>query len=136
MKDLGQELPAVNQIEQHIGWWDQEMIDWCAKNGVVVQAATPLARANAALLGPGDKADKIVRDIASKYNKTNAQVALRFLVEKGVAAIPHSTNAKYQTENRAVFDFQLTEQEVKALGTVVFSCRTCDNCFKCWGDPA
>merc|ERR1719506_1674395 len=120
MKDLGQELPAVNQIEQHVGWWDSEMLEWCAKQGIIIQAATPLARAAKPLLGP--EPNHFVRDIAAKYNKTAAQVALRFLIEKGVAAIPHSSSPKYQKENLDLFGFQLTEEEVKALGTVAFSC--------------
>jgi len=133
MLDLGQELPAVNQIEQHVGWWDSEMLEWCATHGVVVQAATPLARAHPALVGP---ATPVLRGIADKYNKTTSQVALRFLIEKGVAAIPHSASPQHQKDNLNVFDFHLSEEDIQALGTVTFSCRACDNCFKCWGDPA
>merc|ERR1712046_341221 len=100
MVDLGQELPAVNQIEQHVGWWDSDMLEWCAKHGVVVQAASPLSRAHPALIR-GTNA--VVQGIAQKHNRTASQVALRFLIEKGVAAIPSSSNPKYQRENINVF---------------------------------
>merc|ERR1712110_1392304 len=50
MVDLGQELPAVNQIEQHVGWWEDEMVQWCNEHGVVIQAASPLARSHPSLV--------------------------------------------------------------------------------------
>lgn len=134
MKDLGQELPSVNQVEQHIGWWDDEMLQWCQSNGVVVQAATPTGRAMMSLVKPG--ADPLITSIATKYGKTPAQISMRFLVDKGVASIPNSESSEHQRDNLDVFGFCLESAEVKALGSLALQCRDCDNCFKCWGDPA
>ena len=87
MVDRGVELPAVNQIESHIGWHNDELISFCHRHGIVVQAATPLARggkpgfnSNGTVI-PG--ADPTITAIAKKYNKSPAQVSLRFLVEIG-----------------------------------------------------
>lgn len=135
MKTMGQELPSVNQIEQHVGWHDDEMIEWCAANKVVVQAATPLARSLPALVQVGG--DPTVSAIAKKYSKSPAQVALRFLIEKGVAMIPSAASAAYQTENLDIFDFELTSDEVASLGRVAAPCRgnPADGLAKCWADP-
>lgn len=134
MADLGQELPAVNQIEQHIGWWDDDMLGWCSKHGVIIQAATPLARSHPAIMKPG--VEPTITALAKKYNKSQSQVALRFLLEKGIAAIPSTKTSAYQQENIDVFDFKLAQEEVIALGGIALQCRDCDNCYKCWGDPA
>jgi diketogulonate reductase-like aldo/keto reductase len=99
MKELGQELPAVNQIEVHVGYHEDDLIAWCIENQVVVQAASPLARSMPALVKPG--ANDVVTAIATKYNKAPAQVALRFLLEKGVAIIPSTNNMTYQVSTRS-----------------------------------
>lgn len=131
MKTLGQELPAVNQIEQHVGWHDSEMIEWCAANGIVVQAATPLSRGKVF-------DDPTVLAVAAKHNKTASQVALRFLLDKGVSPIPSSQHANYQAENLDVFDFHLDADDLARLGRLSLLCRgpAKDGLQKCWGDPA
>merc|ERR1711871_369182 len=121
MKDLKQELPSVNQIEQHVGWYDDHMIQFCAENDIVLQAASPLSRSLRALIVPG--ANDAVTNIAKKYSKSPAQVALRWLLDKGVAAIPSTTSPNYQRENLDVFDFSLTEAEVAMLGSLRLPCR-------------
>ena len=73
--------------------------------------------------------------IPRRYSKSAAQIGLRFLIEKGVASIPSAKTVAYQKENLDVFDFGLLPSEVAALGAVNAPCRTCDNCYKCWGDP-
>eukprot|EP01047_Picozoa_sp_COSAG01_P003021 COSAG01_NODE_86_length_27623_cov_39.847224_11_plen_389_part_00 len=97
MKALGQELPAVNQVEAHIGWHEDDLNDWCQANGVVLQAATPMARGLDALVKPGS--NQLVSSIATKYQKSPAQVALRYLLDKGIAAIPSAHSADYMKEN-------------------------------------
>lgn len=131
MKQLGQELPAVNQIEQHIGWHDSELVQWCAANGILVQAASPLSR-GVILSNP------VVLAVAKQYSRSPAQIALRFLLELGVSPIPKATQADYQLENLHVFDFQLNATDVERLGNLVIPCRgnPGDGLQKCWADPA
>lgn len=64
MKSLGLELPAVNQVEAHIGWHEDDLNEWCMENDVVLQAATPFARGLPDLVKPG--ANSVVTDIATK----------------------------------------------------------------------
>ena len=111
------------------------MLEWCAAHGVVVQAATPLARSLPSLVKPG--ADALISSVATEHGKSPAQVSLRFLLEKGVAPIPSTTSAKYQAENLDVFDFSLTADEVQALGRIATPCRgnPADGLMKCWADP-
>jgi len=136
MKQLGQQLPAVNQIEQHIGWHDDEMLDWCQLNGIVVQAASPLSRSLPALVKPD--ANPVVTAISQKHGKTPAQVALRWLIEKGVSPIPSASTVKYQKENLEIFDFSLSAAEVTALARLALPCRgaAADGLQKCWADPS
>lgn len=134
MARLGQELPAVNQVEAHIGWWDAELLDWCRAHGVALQAATPTGRSMPALVVPG--ADPTISALARKYEKLPSQISLRFLVEKGIASIPNSESSEHQQQNLDIFDFALSPAEVLELGTLAIPCRSCNQCFKCWGDPA
>ena len=122
-------------MEAHIGWHDDELLDWCAANGVVIQAATPLSRALPALVKPG--AHPVVTGLATKYNKTCAQISLRYLVETGIAIIPSTSSKVYQAENLDLFDFKLTAVEVAALGAIAVPCRGAPNLglMKCWADP-
>lgn len=135
MKDLGQELPAVNQIEQHIGWHDDAMLEFCAANDILVQAATPLARSLPDLVQLGVNA--VISAIATKYHKSPAQVSLRYLLEIGVSPIPSAHSAQFLTEDINIHDFKMTADEVKALGQIAVPCRGAPNMglMKCWADP-
>ena len=126
MKSLGQELPAVNQVEAHIGWCEDDLNEWCQANGVVLQAATPMARGLPALVTMG--ADKTVSGIATKYKKSPAQVSLRFLLDKGIAAIPSAHTAAYMKENLDVHTalgkpWRLAAEELTALSKISTPCR-------------
>lgn len=118
------------------------MLQYCAENGILVQAATPLARSMPELVDVGGH--PVVTAIATKYNKSPAQISLRYLLELGVSPIPNAKSAEYQKENINLFDFKLTPDEIKALGRIAVLCRkhcTTNNgtsyyCHKCWGDPA
>ena len=106
----------------------------------MVQAASPLARCGKTGFNNNftceSGVEPTITALATKYQKSNAQISLRFLLEKGVAAIPSTSNPAYQKENLDVFDFALKAEEVAALGRITIPCRPCDNCYKCWGDPA
>ena len=136
MESLGQELPAVNQVEVHVGYHENDLIEYCAARGIVVQAATPLARSLKQLVVHG--ADPTVTALATKYGKSVAQISLRFLLELGVAIIPSSDDLAYQLENVNLFDFALAPKEVVALGRLAFPCRgkAADGLQKCWADPS
>ena len=131
MASLGQELPTVNQIELHIGWHDDEMLDWCNEHQIVLQAASPISRG--VIL-----TNEVVLAMAAKYNKSAAQVAIRWLLDKGISPIPGATDPLYQEENFDVFDFKLQPTDVALLGSLGIPCRgpPKDGLQKCWADPA
>lgn len=101
-------VPAVNQIEFHPLWNQSELLSYCQEKGIVVQAYSPLARG--AYLN-----NQLLSEIGRKYEKTPAQVGLRWLVQKGVAIIPKSTTEERIISNSQVFDFELTESEIMAI---------------------
>ena len=103
-------VPAVNQVEAHL--FNQQVIarEYMDKYGVQIQAWAPLARGKNNLFE-----DETVKSIGDKYKKTNAQIALRFLVQSGITAVPKSTNKGRMIENMDVFDFELTSEEMEIL---------------------
>lgn len=96
--------PAINQIEVHPGYWNEDLVDFCKKNNVLVQAWSPLFRTS-------DEYRNILIDIGKKYQKSWAQVVIRYLVEKGIMVIAKSHQEIRQAENLNVFDFALAEED-------------------------
>ena len=83
-------------------------------------------------------ADPTVTAVARRHNKFPSQIALRFLLEIGVGAIPSTANSTYQQQNLDVFDFELSPAEVRNLSKVVAPCRgeAALGLTKCWADPS
>ena len=103
--------PAVNQIESHPGLWNDEIIDYCQANGVVVEAWSPLKRIPEASL-------EVLKTLGLKYNKTWAQIVLRYQIERNVIVIPKSHNKERQIENLNIFDFSLSDEDKKLIKTL------------------
>jgi len=106
-----QVLPAVNQIEFHPGYWQPEVTKFCKKHGIVVQSWSPLARGK--IFG-----SEILQAIAKKHNKTVAQICLRWIIQHEVVVIPKSTSLKRIEENIDIFNFELSEDEMKKIDTL------------------
>ena len=104
--------PAVNQIEIHPYWVQERMVKANAERGIITEAWSPLGRGNDALEEP------IITGLAEKYGKTAGQVILRWHVERGIVPIPKSRNLIHQRKNLAIFDFELTEEEVAQINTL------------------
>ena len=103
-------VPAVNQVETHPYNQQIKAHEIMKKYGVQIQAWSPLANGRNNLF-----TDETLRTIGDKYNKSNAQVALRFLIQKGVSVIPKTVNKDRMKENFDVFDFELTEEEMEKI---------------------
>lgn len=101
-------VPAVNQIEYHPLFVQDGIRNFCLKNGIVVQAYTPLARG--AYLESG-----VLKQIAEKYNRSAAQVGLRWILQKGCCVIPKSVRLNRLLENSQIFDFELDASEMEAI---------------------
>ena len=101
-------IPAVNQIEFHPGYWQPELTEFCQTRGIAVEAWSPLARGQ--VFG-----NKTLEKIANKHQQSVAQVCLRWIVQHQVIVIPKSTSAARIEENIKLFDFELSEQEMKQI---------------------
>jgi diketogulonate reductase-like aldo/keto reductase len=102
-------VPAVNQIELHPGFVQEELRSLHRSMGITTQAWSPLGRGSALLGQPA------VTSIATAMGRTPAQVVIRWHVEENHALIPKSTNASRLAENLDVFDFQLSPEDHAAL---------------------
>lgn len=100
--------PMVNQIEFHVGYIQQEAVDLSMKNKLIVQAWAPIARGN-------EFKKKLISDIAKKYGKTEAQVLIRYCIDKGTVPLPKSVHKERIAENINIFDFKLTVDEINKL---------------------
>lgn len=102
--------PVVDQIETHILWQQQRMHDYLTANNIVHESYAPLGEGN-----PGFLDIPILKEIGDKYQKTPAQVTLRYLIQCGIVIIPKSLNTKHMEENIDIFDFELNGEEMAKL---------------------
>lgn len=96
--------PAVNQIESHPGKWNHALIKASQDLGVAVEAWGPLTAVD-------EEARAVLTQIGDKYDKSWAQVILRYQIERDVIVIPKSHNDTRQKQNLDIFDFELTDKE-------------------------
>jgi diketogulonate reductase-like aldo/keto reductase len=85
-------------------------VDWCSKRDVVLEAYSPLVRATR-----GD--DPLLKPLVAKYNKTAAQILLRWGLQKGFVVLPKSVTHSRIEENTKVYDFELSAEDMKSLDT-------------------
>lgn len=107
-------VPAVNQVEAHL--YCQRKIDteWMRKYQIQPQAFAPLGQGRAKEMF----SEPAVVAAAQAHGKTPAQIALRFLVQSGIAAVPKSVHENRIIENHSIFDFELTKEEMEALAAL------------------
>ncbi|XP_055324158.1 aldo-keto reductase family 1 member B1-like [Sitodiplosis mosellana] len=103
--------PVSNQVECSPMHNQKKLTAFCKERDVVLVAYCPLARQQL-------DARKEVQDIAAKYNKTPAQICLRYLVELGVVPIPKSANEERILQNISIFDFKLSKEDIKAMDSL------------------
>lgn len=102
--------PHVIQMEAHPYYRDEETIAALAPCGCCVMAWYPLGHGDHALLE-----EPVVKELAEKYGKSTAQVILRWHTQVGNIVIPGSTNPEHIKANLNIFDFELTEEEMKQM---------------------
>jgi methylglyoxal/glyoxal reductase len=100
--------PMVNQVEYHPRLTQKELQQFCQKHHIQLEAWSPLMQGQ--LLE-----NKELKEIASRYNKSVAQVILRWDLQNGVVTIPKSTKEYRIIENASIFDFELTETEMNQI---------------------
>lgn len=99
--------PMVNQILLHISNTNTELIDFCNKNGILVEAYSPIAH------GEALKNDTITA-MAKKYGVSTAQLCIRYVIQLGTVALPKTGNPVHMKDNANV-DFEISDEDMKAL---------------------
>jgi diketogulonate reductase-like aldo/keto reductase len=113
-------VPAVNQVEFSPYLYLKEVESRCQANKIQLQAYTPLVR--------GERmSDPKLVSLAQKYDKTPAQIILRWLVQKGISAIPKSVNLARLKENFDIFDFQIIPEDMVLIDAFNENYRVVDN---------
>lgn len=110
-------VPAVNQIEVHPYFSQQEVQRFGGEHGILTQAWSPIGGITSYR---GDEStstfrDPVILEIAEAHGKTAAQVMLRWHIQNGVQAIPKSVKPERIAENFDVFDFELTPEELRRI---------------------
>lgn len=105
---LSAEPLVTNQVEMHPFIDQSKVVAACAQHGISVTAYCPIARGSAA-------GDKVLMRIGKAHGKTRAQVSLRYLVQQKVIPIPRTSKPERLKENFSVFDFSLSEAEMKEI---------------------
>jgi len=103
-------VPAVNQVETHPFSQKTPMQQALLSQGIRLQSWAPFAQGKYNLFN-----NELLKKLADKYNKSVAQVVLRWLIQKEVVVIPKSANMKRITENFNVFDFELSSGDMTAI---------------------
>lgn len=101
-------LPSVNQIELHPDFSQPALRHWLADKGIAIQSWSPLGRGSL-LQSP------VLHALATKHQRSIAQIALRWHVQLGLVPIPKSQNPERIEENLNIFDFNLDDQDMAAL---------------------
>lgn len=106
-------VPAVNQLETHPFHQQGETQTFLRENGVQLESWGPFAEGRNDIFN-----NEVLRSVASKHQKTVAQTILRWLTQRGVVAIPKSVRKERIEENFKVFDFELSPEDVAAIGAL------------------
>lgn len=101
-------IPMINQVEFHPYLLQKDLMEFCKKNNIQLEAWSPLMRGRV-------NAIREIQDIAKKYNKTPAQVVLRWDLQHEVVTIPKSVHEERIKENSEIFDFELSKEEMRII---------------------
>lgn len=100
--------PVLNQIELHPRLQQNELRAFHAEHGIITQNWTPLGQSKSF-------GDPVIASISDRLNKSPAQIILRWHIQLGCSVIPRSTNANRMAENMALFDFELSAEDMDAI---------------------
>lgn len=105
--------PAVNQIETHAFFQQEKAYNELKHYGIQMEAWSPLAQGR-----NGHFTNETLAAIGKKYNKSNAQVSLRWHYQRGIVAIPRSSQKAHMMGNLNIFDFELDESDMNQIASL------------------
>lgn len=100
--------PEIDQLELHVGYSQELGREYCQKQDILVQAWGPLGRGRM-------NDDPVLNAMAAKYQKTFSQIAIRFLLQKGIMPIPKASTREHMLDNINVFDFEISREDMWML---------------------
>lgn len=99
--------PMVDQLELHPQYTQREAVNYCKEKRIIVEAWSPLLK--------GQMDHPVLKNMAAKYNKSTAQVLLRWSIQHGFLPLPKTTSRERMLENADIFDFELTTDDIEIL---------------------
>ena len=120
LKETAKIMPMVNQIEFHPGFAQVELVKYCQKNNIIVEAWSPLGRSDSLN-------NKAIKSLSRKYDKTPAQIILRWIVQQNIIPLPKSTTPSRIIENINIFDFELDNDDIELINNIKESNAECAN---------
>lgn len=105
--------PATNQVERHPYFTNKRVIEYNKEHGILTEAWSPFGREINDLLE-----NEIIAALAEKHQKSVAQIILRWNYQENVLVIPKASSAKHQRANLDIFDFTLSEEEMKSIDSL------------------
>lgn len=103
-------VPAINQFEFNPFIYQKDIADFCKGKNIMIEAYSPIARNHR-------PEDKDIKNISEKYNKTPAQILLRWSLQHRAIVIPKSSNKERIIENSQIFDFEISDEDMKILNS-------------------
>lgn len=110
-------VPAVNQIEYHPYLQSPELYEYCKQHGTMLEAWAPIMK------GQVMQVPELIA-IGEKYGKTPVQVSLRWILQKGVIAIPKSVHRERIFSNKDIYDFELSAEDMQVIAGLDRGYRT------------
>ncbi|KAH9840558.1 NADP-dependent oxidoreductase domain-containing protein [Rhodofomes roseus] len=107
IREAGLEAPAVNQIELQPFCQQKEIVEYCSKNNIFIQAYCPLVR--------GQFGNPVLREVAQKYNKDVAQVLVRWSLQRGFSPLPKSSQPARVVSNADLYDFEISAEDLAKI---------------------
>lgn len=105
--------PMINQIEYHPGFTQKEIVEYCKKEGILVEAWSPL--------GSGKMMKKEeLKEIANKYQKDVAQICIKWCLQNEVLPIPKTSNIERMKSNLQVEDFKISKEDMEYLNNLQY----------------
>lgn len=106
-------MPMVNQIEYHPGLVRKETIDFCKQNNIIVEAWAPLGKGTMLQ-------NESLKIIANKYNKSTAQICLKWCIQNEIIPLVKSSNIERMKQNLDIFDFELSKEDMHFIDNMEF----------------
>ena len=102
------EYPKINQIETNLYYYDLETIEFCKEKGIIVEGYSPI-------LNKKSREEKIILDLAEKYQKDPTQIILRFIYQLGVIPVVKSKSLAHLKSNNDIWDFVIDEKDMSLI---------------------